>query len=94
MPPAPEPPFAPSSHGVRGCPGRASFRPGADHARVARLGRRRVEKGYGRYSTEGPGPRRSEEHRRDAEAFQRARGRRGGAADGHPGPETWRRPFS
>lgn len=94
VPPAPEPPFAPSSHGVRGCPGRASFRPGADHARVARLGRRRAEKGCGRYSTEGPGPRRSEEHRRDAEAFQRARGRRGGAADGHPGPETWRRPFS
>ncbi|CAL9471968.1 hypothetical protein SUDANB15_02841 [Streptomyces sp. enrichment culture] len=93
-PPAPAPPFAPSSHGVPGCPGRALLRPGADDAHVARLGRRLVEKGFGRYFTREPGPRWSEEHRRGAEAFQRAQGRRGGAADGHPGPETWRRLFS
>ncbi|MEU2584699.1 peptidoglycan-binding protein [Streptomyces avermitilis] len=32
--------------------------------------------------------------RRGVEAFPRAQGRRGGAADGHPGPETWRRLFA
>ncbi|GAA3498299.1 peptidoglycan-binding protein [Streptomyces prasinosporus] len=85
---------APASHGVPGYPGRALLRPGADNAHVARLGRRLVEKGFGRYFTEDPGPRWSEAHRRGVEAFQRSQGWRGGAADGHPGPETWRRLFS
>ncbi|KAF3465595.1 peptidoglycan-binding protein [Streptomyces sp. Tu 3180] len=88
------PPAPPSSHGVPGYPGRALLRPGADNAHVARLGRRLVEKGFGRYFTQEPGPRWSEAHRRGVEAFQRAQGWRGGAADGHPGPETWRRLFS
>ncbi|KAA0912525.1 peptidoglycan-binding protein, partial [Streptomyces apricus] len=95
-PPAPTP--APStdagSHGVPGYPGRAAFRPGADNAYVTRLGKRLVEKGFGTHYTQGPGPRWSESDRRNVEAFQRSQGWRGGAADGYPGPETWRRLFS
>ncbi|GAA2526435.1 MULTISPECIES: peptidoglycan-binding protein [Streptomyces] len=95
VPPAsPAPLSGPSSHGVPGYPGRALLRPGADNAHVARLGRRLVEKGFGRHFTGEPGPRWSEAHRRSVEAFQRAQGWRGGAVDGHPGPETWRRLFS
>jgi hypothetical protein len=85
---------APASHGVPGYPGRAMFRPGATNTYVTQLGRRLVKKGYGRYYTTGPGPRWGEADRRAVEAFQRAQGWRGGAADGHPGPETWRRLFS
>ncbi|MYU22169.1 peptidoglycan-binding protein [Streptomyces sp. SID8352] len=77
-----------------GYPGRDLFRPGAVGDHITRLGRRLVEKGYGRHYTIGPGPRWSEADRRNVEAFQRAQGWRGGAADGHPGPETWRRLFS
>ncbi|MFF8031103.1 peptidoglycan-binding protein [Streptomyces sp. NPDC016626] len=88
------PASAPSSHGVPGCPGRALFRPGAGDDHVTRPGGRLVRKGFGRHRTRGPGPRWSEADRRNVEAFQRARGRRGGAAAGHPGPETWRRLFS
>ncbi|GAA3162337.1 hypothetical protein GCM10010451_07950 [Streptomyces virens] len=84
----------PSSHGVPGYPGRAPFRPGAVNDHVTRLGRQLVKKGFGRYYTTGPGPRWSEADRRNVEAFQRAQGWRGGAADGCPGPETWRRLFS
>ncbi|KOG36038.1 peptidoglycan-binding protein [Streptomyces resistomycificus] len=87
-------PAAPSSHGVPGYPGRAAFRPGADNAYVTRLGKQLVKKGFGRYYTAGPGPRWGEADRRGVEAFQRAQGWRGGAADGYPGPETWRRLFS
>ncbi|MEZ3178274.1 peptidoglycan-binding protein [Streptomyces pimonensis] len=83
----------PSSHGVPGYPGRASFRPGAVNDHVTRLGRQLVRRGFGRYYTKGPGPRWSEADRRNVEAFQRAQGWRGGAADGCPGPETWRRLF-
>ncbi|MFG2134195.1 peptidoglycan-binding protein [Streptomyces sp. NPDC048751] len=75
-------------------PGRAMFRPGARNAYVIQLGRRLVEKGFGRYYTTSPGPRWDEADRRAVEAFQRAQGWRGGAADGYPGPETWRRLFS
>ncbi|OIJ62697.1 peptidoglycan-binding protein [Streptomyces mangrovisoli] len=85
---------APASHGVPGYPGRANFRPGADNPHVTRLGSRLVEKGFGKYYTNGPGPRWGEADRRGVEAFQRAQGWRGGAADGYPGPETWRRLFS
>ncbi|MFB7243264.1 peptidoglycan-binding protein [Streptomyces populi] len=83
-----------SSRAVPGYPGRAVFRPGANDAHVTRLGKRLVEKGFGRYYTSGPGPRWGEADRRNVEAFQRAQGWRGGAADGYPGPETWRRLFS
>ncbi|AJP02170.1 membrane protein [Streptomyces cyaneogriseus subsp. noncyanogenus] len=85
---------APSSHGVPGYPGRAMFRPGARNAYVTQLGRQLVKKGFGAYYTTGPGPRWGEADRRGVEAFQRAQGWRGGAADGYPGPETWRRLFS
>ncbi|AQS69418.1 peptidoglycan-binding protein [Streptomyces pactum] len=88
------PAAAPASHGVAGYPGRAMFRPGADNPYVTRLGRRLVERGFGTYYTTGPGPRWGEADRRGVEAFQRAQGWRGGAADGYPGPETWRRLFS
>ncbi len=84
----------PASHGVPGYPGRAMFRPGADNEYVTRLGGQLVKKGFGRYYTSGPGPRWGEADRRAVEAFQRAQGWRGGAADGCPGPETWRRLFS
>lgn len=83
-----------SSHTVPGYPGRAVFRPGANDAHVTQLGRQLVKKGFGTYYTTGPGPRWGEADRRNVEAFQRAQGWRGGAADGYPGPETWRRLFS
>jgi cell wall-associated NlpC family hydrolase len=84
----------PSSHGVPGYPGRAMFRPGADNPYVARMGRQLVRRGFGRFYPDGPGPRWDEADRRAVEAFQRTQGWRGGAADGYPGPETWRRLFS
>ena len=61
---------------------------------VTELGKQLVKKGFGKYYTTGPGPRWGEPDRRNVEAFQRAQGWRGGAADGYPGPETWRRLFS
>jgi hypothetical protein len=85
----------PSSHGVTGYPGRAAFRPGARNAYVTQLGRQLVKRGYGRYYAVGPGPGPvwTDADRRATQAFQRAQGWRGGAADGYPGPETWRRLF-
>lgn len=53
-----------------------------------------MKKGFGKHYTKGPGPRWGEGDRRAVEAFQRSQGWRGGAADGYPGPETWRRLFS
>ncbi len=84
----------PASHGVPGYPGRAMFRPGANNEYVAQLGRQLVKKGFGKHYEKGPGPRWGEADRRGVEAFQRAQGWRGGAADGYPGPETWRRLFA
>jgi hypothetical protein len=75
-------------------PGRGYFRPGTSNAYVAQLGRQLVKRGYGKHYTSGPGPRWSEAHRRSVEAFQRAQGWRGAAANGFPGPETWRRLFA
>ncbi|MEU9317989.1 peptidoglycan-binding protein [Streptomyces sp. NPDC048295] len=74
-------------------PGRGHFRPGQSNSHVDRLGKQLVKKGFGTYYTSGPGPRWTEADRRNVEAFQRAQGWRGGAADGYPGPETWRRLF-
>jgi hypothetical protein len=91
---APGSPAPGTSPTVPGYPGRAVFRPGVNDASVTRLGKRLVEKGFGAYYTTGPGPRWSEADRRNVEAFQRSQGWRGGAADGYPGPETWRRLFS
>lgn len=90
---APAVPSAPASHGVPGYPGKNFFRPGAANDYVTRLGRQLVEKGYGRFYPDGPHPSWGEADRRAVEAFQRAQGWRGGAADGYPGPETWRRLF-
>ncbi|MFJ8104338.1 peptidoglycan-binding protein [Streptomyces sp. NPDC096132] len=88
-------PAAPSSPaGAPAFPGRGMFRPGAHNTYVTQLGRQLVQKGFGRYYAKGPGPRWGEADRRAVEAFQRAQGWRGGAADGYPGPETWRRLFS
>ncbi|MBT2441271.1 peptidoglycan-binding protein, partial [Streptomyces sp. ISL-36] len=76
-----------------GFPGRGYFRPGQSSAYVEKLGKQLVKRGYGKHYLSGPGPRWSEADRRNVEAFQRAQGWRGGAADGYPGPETWRRLF-
>jgi hypothetical protein len=84
----------PASHGVPGYPGRNLFRPGEENEYVTQLGQRLVEKGFGFFYATGPGPRWGEADRRAVEAFQRSQGWRGGAADGYPGPETWRRLFS
>lgn len=53
-----------------------------------------MKRGYGRHYVSGPGPRWGEADRRNVEDFQRAQGWRGSAADGYPGPETWRRLFA
>ncbi|MET9934479.1 MULTISPECIES: peptidoglycan-binding protein [unclassified Streptomyces] len=74
-------------------PGRGSFRPGQSNAYVEKLGEQLVKRGFGKHYLSGPGPRWTEADRRNVEAFQRAQGWRGGAADGYPGPETWRRLF-
>ncbi|MFF1544660.1 peptidoglycan-binding protein [Streptomyces sp. NPDC058291] len=87
-------PAVPPAPGLPAYPGRAVFRPGVRSAYVTQLGRRLVKRGFGTFYTTGPGPRWGEADRRGVEAFQRAQGWRGGAADGHPGPETWRRLFS
>ncbi|MFI8435859.1 peptidoglycan-binding protein [Streptomyces sp. NPDC079020] len=75
-------------------PGRGYFKPGQSNSHVERLGKQLVKKGYGKQYASGPGPRWGEADRRNIEAFQRAQGWRGTAADGYPGPETWRRLFA
>ncbi|MEV4946045.1 peptidoglycan-binding protein [Streptomyces sp. NPDC053755] len=82
-----------SSAHAPGFPGRGYFRTGQSNAYVEKLGKQLVKRGYGKHYLSGPGPRWSEADRRNVEAFQRAQGWRGGAADGYPGPETWRRLF-
>ncbi len=74
-------------------PGRGRFRPGQSNTYVETLGRQLVKRGYGRHYRKGPTPRWGEADRRNVQDFQRAQGWRGGAADGYPGPETWRRLF-
>ncbi|MFE7100603.1 peptidoglycan-binding protein, partial [Streptomyces erythrochromogenes] len=85
---------APGPGGVRAYPGAAVFRPGQSHPAVEALGRQLVKKGFGKHYTSGPGARWGEADRRNVEAFQRAQGWRGAAANGYPGPETWRRLFA
>ncbi|WP_037660042.1 peptidoglycan-binding protein, partial [Streptomyces aurantiacus] len=84
----------PGAAGAPAFPGKAHFRPGRSSAYVTQLGRQLVRRGFGKHYAEGPGPRWGEADRRAVEAFQRAQGWRGGAADGMPGPETWRRLFA
>lgn len=80
--------------GAPAYPGRGVFRPGQSSPSIEQLGRQLVKKGFGRHYARGPGPQWSESDRRNVEAFQRAQGWRGAAADGYPGPETWRRLFA
>jgi hypothetical protein len=80
--------------GAPAFPGTQHFRAGQSNAYVERLGQRLTERGFGKHYTVGPGPRWGEADRRNVEAFQRAQGWRGAAADGYPGPETWRRLFA
>lgn len=75
-------------------PGKGQFRPGRSGEHVTQLGKRLVKRGYGDHYVTDPGPRWGEADRRNVEAFQRAQGWRGSAADGYPGPETWRRLFA
>ncbi|MEU6678346.1 peptidoglycan-binding protein [Streptomyces sp. NPDC046925] len=75
-------------------PGSGVFRPGQSSPSVEKLGRQLVKKGFGKHYARGPGPQWSESDRRNVEAFQRSQGWRGAAADGYPGPETWRRLFA
>ncbi len=75
-------------------PGKGIFRPGKSGPAIERLGGQLVKKGFGKHYASGPGPRWGEADRRNVEAFQRAQGWRGAAADGYPGPETWRRLFA
>ncbi|MGW2509448.1 peptidoglycan-binding protein [Streptomyces scopuliridis] len=75
-------------------PGAGFFRPGQSSVHVERLGRQLVRKGFGKHYTSGPGRLWTEADRRNVEAFQRAQGWRGSAANGYPGPETWRRLFA
>ncbi|WP_189948869.1 peptidoglycan-binding protein [Streptomyces alanosinicus] len=77
-----------------GYPGRSRFRPGEENADVAQLRRRLVRKGFGGFYATGHAPGWGDADRRAVGAFQRAQGWRGGAADGYPGPETWRRLFA
>jgi peptidoglycan hydrolase-like protein with peptidoglycan-binding domain len=51
-------------------------------------------RGFGGHYRTGPSSIWSEADRRNVEAFQRAQGWSGRTADGHPGPETWRRLFT
>ncbi|MFF9123149.1 peptidoglycan-binding protein [Streptomyces sp. NPDC014889] len=75
-------------------PGRRHFQPGQSNRYVTQLGQQLVKKGYGRFYTQGPGPKWTENDRKNTEAFQRAQGWTSSDADGYPGPETWRRLFS
>ncbi|MFB7461724.1 peptidoglycan-binding protein [Streptomyces sp. NPDC056188] len=75
-------------------PGSRHFRPGQLNRYVTQLGQQLVKRGYGRFYTQGPGPKWTESDRRNVEAFQRAQGWTGADADGYPGPETWRRLFA
>ncbi|MEU7582027.1 peptidoglycan-binding protein [Streptomyces sp. NPDC041068] len=81
------------SAGAPAYPGRGVFRPGQSHTAIEQLGRQLLKKGFGKHYARGPGPHWAESDRRNVEAFQRAQGWRGAAADGFPGPETWRRLF-
>ncbi|MDI9889015.1 peptidoglycan-binding protein [Streptomyces sp. HNM0645] len=77
-----------------GFPGHGHFRPGGSGRHLDTLRRQLVKRGFGRHYSTRPGPRWGDADRRSVEAFQRAQGWHGAAADGYPGPETWRRLFS
>ncbi|MFB7472475.1 peptidoglycan-binding protein [Kitasatospora sp. NPDC056184] len=96
-PPPVNPPVTPPVNpgtGVPAFPGADAFGPGASNDFVRLLGEQLLRKGYGRFYTQGPGPRWTDADRRNVQAFQEAQGWRGAEADGYPGPDTWKRLFS
>ncbi|MGW1891611.1 peptidoglycan-binding protein [Streptomyces sp. NPDC002004] len=70
-------------------PGAGSFGPGADNAYVTQLGEMLIARGGARFYPDGAGPLWSEQDRSATQAFQKAQGWTGAAADGIPGPVTW-----
>ena len=93
-PPVTPPPVTPPpATGATAFPGADRFRPGQSNSYVQQLGEQLVRKGFGRFYTQGPGPRWTESDRLNVQAFQLSLGWRGSEADGHPGPDTWRRLF-
>ncbi|MCZ2523703.1 peptidoglycan-binding protein [Streptomyces sp. NPDC059506] len=89
-PPAGEPPKEPAEPAYEPFPGAAFFRAGRRSAVVTAMGRRLVAEGCGRYAV-GPGPEWTEADRRSYAAWQRRLGYSGRAADGIPGPASWKR---
>ncbi|MER7951996.1 peptidoglycan-binding protein [Streptomyces sp. NPDC096079] len=75
-------------------PGRDKFGPGESNAHITLLGQQLVRKGYGKHYTSGPGPRWSDADRQNVAEFQRAHTELAKAADGLPGPQTWKILFS
>lgn len=53
------------------------------------MGKRLVKKGFGRYYSEGPGPKLGRADVNAYEAFQRSLGYTGDAAEWPPGPKSW-----
>ncbi|MGW2539306.1 peptidoglycan-binding protein [Kitasatospora sp. NPDC001574] len=87
--PTPLPVSPPASNSGNGFPGSNRFGPGANNTDVTRLGELLVQRGAGRFYSEGPGPRWGEADRQAVKAFQLAQGWTGSSADGIPGPQTW-----
>ncbi|NDZ63548.1 peptidoglycan-binding protein [Streptomyces cyaneofuscatus] len=71
-------------------PGASFFRAGRNSPVVTAMGKRLVAEGCGRYAV-GPGPRWSQADRNSYAAWQRKCGYTGAAADGIPGPDSWKR---
>ncbi|MFE2912998.1 peptidoglycan-binding protein [Kitasatospora indigofera] len=92
-PPTTPPTTTPPATGVPAFPGVDKFAPGQSNSYVQQLGEQLVRKGFGRYYSQGPGPRWSESDRLNTRAFQLSLGWSGDEADGYPGPDTWRRLF-
>ncbi|MER6912224.1 peptidoglycan-binding protein [Streptomyces sp. NPDC000594] len=90
-PPSKPTPVKPSRPRTPRFPGVEQFRTGQVNEHVTVLGEALVREGYGHFYAIGPGPRWSESDRRATQAFQRAQGWQGPAADGYPGPATWAR---
>lgn len=68
-----------------------NYGPGHAGDHITWLGKRLAAHGFDRYYSSGPGPVWGEADRENVQAFQRAQGWRGAAADGLPGRETLRR---
>lgn len=71
-------------------PGSGAFVLGHSNPNVTLLGQRLIAKGYGHYYKVGPGPVFGQADKNAVAAFQRAHGWTGSAADGYPGPLTWK----